>query len=259
MGGAALADGDCVAQSVSDGGDARVTVAPKHADAGLAKPTGNAAANDAVRGVSVLIIGVAGVEVEGCGVPGGVHKAFLPAAGSGVVGVRHRGDGVGERAVVEDDGLRVVTIRRTLEDGQRRHHGRAVGCAGRIARDCYSQAEIDRVIQGLLFQEGQQHGRPAPARSHVQVGSIDGVVLVIDVAGRKRADSVLVVEQREADLLQVVDALGSASRLASRLHRGQEQGDQDRDDGDHDQQLDERECWTLSAQSQGCLLPVRMW
>ena len=163
VGGAALADGDCVAQSVSDGGDARVTVAPKHADALLAIPTGNAVARDAVGGVSVLIVGVAGVEVELCGVPGGVHKAFLPAAGSDIVGVPHRGDGVGERAVVEDAGLRVVTIRRTLEDGQRRHHGRAVGCAGRIARDRYSQAEIDRVIQGLLFQERAATWPPSPS------------------------------------------------------------------------------------------------
>ncbi len=158
MGGAALADGDRVAQSVSDGRDARVTVAPKHADAGRAKPTGNAAvARDAVRRVSVLIIGVAGVEVELCGVPGGVHKAFLPAAGSDVVGVRHRDDGVAERAVVEDAGLRVVTIRRTLEDVQRRHHGRAVACV------YCSQAEIDRVIQGLLFQEGQRPWPPSPS------------------------------------------------------------------------------------------------
>ncbi len=212
-----------------------VTVAPKHADALRAIPTGNAVARDAVRGVSVLIIGVAGVEVELCGVPGGVHKAFLPAAASDVVGVRHRGDGVGERAVVEDAGLRVVTIRRTLEDGQRRQHGRAVACV------CCSQAEIDRVIQGLLFQEGQREGRPAPARSHVQVGSIDGVVLVIDVAGREHADAVLVIEQRDADLLEIVHALGPASSFASSLHCGQEQSDEDRDNRDHDQQLNERE------------------
>ena len=39
--------------------------------------------------------------------------------------------------------------------------------------------------------------------------------------------TVLVVEQRDADLLQVVDALGPASSFASGLHCGQEQGDQD--------------------------------
>ena len=60
MGGTALADHERVAQSVSDGGDARVAVAPKNADAGRAKPTGNAAvaAIDAVRGVSVQVVAV---------------------------------------------------------------------------------------------------------------------------------------------------------------------------------------------------------
>ena len=40
-------------------------------------------------------------------------------------------------------------------------------------------------------------------------------------------------------MLQVVDALGAACRLPGRLHGGQQQGDQDRDDRDHDQQLDQ--------------------
>jgi hypothetical protein len=39
-------------------------------------------------------------------------------------------------------------------------------------------------------------------------------------------------------LLQVVLACCAASRLASRLHGRKEQGDQNRDNRDHDQQLD---------------------
>jgi hypothetical protein len=46
---------------------------------------------------------------------------------------------------------------------------------------------------------------------------------------------------RPADLLQVVDALHPPRRLARRLNGGQEERDQDRDDRDHDQQLDECE------------------
>ena len=46
---------------------------------------------------------------------------------------------------------------------------------------------------------------------------------------------------RQADLLEVVRALGPTGRLAGRLDGGQEQGDQDGDDGDHHQQLDQRE------------------
>ena len=43
----------------------------------------------------------------------------------------------------------------------------------------------------------------------------------------------------ESNLLEVVDALGSASGLACRLHRRQQQGNQDRDDRDHDQEFNE--------------------
>jgi len=47
--------------------------------------------------------------------------------------------------------------------------------------------------------------------------------------------------QGQAELLQVVDALGATGRLAGRLHGRQEQGDQHADDGDDHQQLDQRE------------------
>jgi len=46
---------------------------------------------------------------------------------------------------------------------------------------------------------------------------------------------------RQAELLDVVDALRPAGGLAGRLHRREEQGDQDGDDGDHHQKLDQRE------------------
>ena len=49
----------------------------------------------------------------------------------------------------------------------------------------------------------------------------------------------MIVVHRQADLLQVVDALHPAGRLAGRLHGRQQQGDQDGDDGDHHQQLDQ--------------------
>jgi hypothetical protein len=47
--------------------------------------------------------------------------------------------------------------------------------------------------------------------------------------------------QGQADLLEVVLALGSRRRLADLLHGGQEQADEHRDDGDDHQQLDQRE------------------
>ena len=54
----------------------------------------------------------------------------------------------------------------------------------------------------------------------------------------------MIVVQRQAELLEVVDALGPAGGLARRLDRGQEQADQDGDDGDDDQQLDQGEAGT---------------
>jgi hypothetical protein len=50
-----------------------------------------------------------------------------------------------------------------------------------------------------------------------------------------------IVVDAEAHLVQVVGALGACGRLAGLLHRGDEQADQDGDDGDHHQQLDQRE------------------
>jgi hypothetical protein len=45
----------------------------------------------------------------------------------------------------------------------------------------------------------------------------------------------------QGELLEVVAALHPRRRLAHFLHGGQEQADEDGDDGDHHQQLDQRE------------------
>jgi hypothetical protein len=47
--------------------------------------------------------------------------------------------------------------------------------------------------------------------------------------------------QGQRDLVHVVFALGPSGRLTGRLHRGQQQSDQDRDNRDHDQELNQRE------------------
>jgi hypothetical protein len=57
----------------------------------------------------------------------------------------------------------------------------------------------------------------------------------------------MVLMDRQANLLEVVDALHPSGCLARRLDGGQEQGDQNADDGDDDQQLDERETASLTA------------
>ena len=53
---------------------------------------------------------------------------------------------------------------------------------------------------------------------------------------------VVIVVQREAQLLQIVGALGLPRGLARRLHRRQQQRNEDSDDRDDDQKLDQRKC-----------------
>ena len=59
--------------------------------------------------------------------------------------------------------------------------------------------------------------------------------------GGSAPGGVVVVVDGQADLLQVVRALGPGGGLPDLLDGGQEQADQDGDDGDHHQQLDQRE------------------
>ena len=51
----------------------------------------------------------------------------------------------------------------------------------------------------------------------------------------------MVVVQRQANLLEIVAALGSAGRLASRLNRRKKKCDQNANDRDHHQQFDKSE------------------
>ena len=66
-----------------------------------------------------------------------------------------------------------------------------------------------------------------------------------DTAGprpkRQALKRVVIVLQRQANLLEMVAALHAAGGLAGGLHGGQQQRDQHADDGDHHQQLDKSE------------------
>jgi hypothetical protein len=52
---------------------------------------------------------------------------------------------------------------------------------------------------------------------------------------------IVIAVQGQADLLHVVLTLRARGRLAHLLHGRHQQGDEDRDDGNHDQQFDESE------------------
>ena len=64
---------------------------------------------------------------------------------------------------------------------------------------------------------------------------------------REHPVGVMVIVQGDAQLLQIVSALGAASRFPGRLHSGQQQRDQDGDDRNHDQQLDQSKSRTSST------------
>jgi hypothetical protein len=53
--------------------------------------------------------------------------------------------------------------------------------------------------------------------------------------------------ERQADLLQIVAALGPSSRFACRVNRRNQQGDQDADDPDDYQKLNERESVSIAS------------
>ena len=121
---------------------------------------------------------------------------------------------------------------------------------------------------------GNAEVRPLGVLAHGVGAGADGAVVQVrlfekrqqvkkDVAptgvGRRRAPrepalgrrqmlaGIVAVVRRQGDLLEVVLALGTVSRLADFLNRRDQQGDQDGDDRDHDQQLDQVEaeplCW----------------
>jgi len=150
--------------------------------------------------------------------------------------------GVG--GVGEDRDDRGARIGRAEVGADRGQAARIVGPVGD------GQAEVDRVEQGLLIHLREDHAAPGPARSVVdRVGVLRILVAGVDdvpvdaahVARWEGVVGVVIVVERDADLLQVIRAIDPPCRLAGGLHGGQEQGDQDRDDGDHHQELDQRE------------------
>ena len=90
-------------------------------------------------------------------------------------------------------------------------------------------------------------------RQQVGIGR-EAAALAVDQSpqpARREAivDAVVVVD-RQADLLEVVLALGASGRFARRLHGRQQQSDQHADDGDDHQQFDERKATSPGKENQ---------
>ena len=95
---------------------------------------------------------------------------------------------------------------------------------------------VPLAVQGRLLEVGEELDPEVRAPAEAAPLRVDG-----DEPRGEVSPRVVVVMGREGQLLQVVGAAGAAGRLAGRLHGGQEQPDQDRDDGNHDQHLDQGE------------------
>jgi hypothetical protein len=54
--------------------------------------------------------------------------------------------------------------------------------------------------------------------------------------------NIVILMQRQADLSEVIHALGATSRLTGRLYRREQQSDQHGDDRDHHKQLYQCKC-----------------
>ncbi|MAT72332.1 MAG: hypothetical protein CMJ58_22745 [Planctomycetaceae bacterium] len=107
--------------------------------------------------------------------------------------------------------------------------GRAIFPLRRDLAVLGQQVEV-QIVNLLLLQLRQHELGPCVRVDQIGLGSV-------------RQDLVLVLEvqTRRGELLHVVDALHAAGGLARRLDGWQQQRDQQAHDGDHDQQLNQRE------------------
>lgn len=98
---------------------------------------------------------------------------------------------------------------------------------GQIAGAANDLTEIERIVQGLFFDVGEDRHGPGRAGLFPAVG-VDGVVVFwLLVQGRMK------VMDRQANLPQVILALGGSSGFARGIDRRQQQCHQEADDGDH--------------------------
>src|SRR5262249_19160102 len=102
-------------------------------------------------------------------------------------------------------------------------------------------SEVNLLVEVVLLDPRQQEGSPAPTRPDIEVRRDVGVGVAIDVTGRKTAVGVVIAVESQADLMEVVAAPHAAGSLADLLHGRQQQTHEGADDGNHHQQLNQRE------------------
>ena len=131
--------------------------------------------------------------------------------------------------------------RRALE----RRHARAARCGGtRIRARVPALPEVEEIEERLLLDERQDHDEPGA--EPIDRGGSAGV------RRRQHLPRLAKRVDRHAELPQVVRAAAAPRRLAGALHGREQETDEHRDDGDHDEQFDERERTRSDATSTAC-------
>src|SRR5579875_657223 len=172
------------------------------------------------------------------GTDAGLDVAAVSDAGSIVAGHAHHG----RVRVFERNKRGRTTARRAEEDFNlflngrqvRRVPGRQIIETVRLAHAGYFRAPY--VVNIFLFEKGQDD--PCPGAT---------VRAAATAAPGSGAIDIVVVMDGQTYLLEVVLALHPRCGFADLLYSRQEQSDQDGDDGDHHQQLNQREAEPVSS------------
>ena len=96
--------------------------------------------------------------------------------------------------------------------------------------------KVNLAIHVCLLNVGQHHGNPCMMARHI----CRAVPVTINCLRWQFVVHIVIVVQRQTHLLQIVFALSTTGSFASLLNGRQQQGDQNRNDGDYHQQFNER-------------------
>ena len=128
-----------------------------------------------------------------------------------------------------------------------------------FAMSSVRKVEINLVIKVVLLHLEEQTDHAVP--HVVGIGGIDRGAIQVAAdhvslrvvcrrpaipAGGECVERVVVFLGGQAELLQVVLALGTIRRFSRRLNRRHDESDENGDDRDHDEQLDQGECCSRS-------------
>jgi hypothetical protein len=114
-------------------------------------------------------------------------------------------------------------------------------------------SNLQRVRQVALLDKREQEGTPTPN------GTVAAARWIFVVLHRKFLMRIMIGVHGQPELLQIVAALHSASRFASRLHGRQKQPYQNSNNGNDHEQLNERESASMNLHREHLFLKDHNW